>query len=749
MLNLDQWDEVRSCCQDDAAFERLKQLLTKASTSPPSDDSQALVEARLQIERQNALANAIARIRESLELQEIFDSTTQELRQLLGAHRIAIYRFYPDFSGEFVAESVEPGHLPIIKPSTHPSETRSQQILLDNTPSPQRSQTYTVQSASNGHRSTTLAYQDILDNPGTIPLSGRGKSPAQVLEEHGSPDSAIVPILQGQVLWGLLCACHSQEPPSWKIDDIELLERVSINLSVALKQAELFQRTQQQARKLAKATRREKTLAVTVEKIRRSLDIDTIFSTTTHEVRQLLDVDRVAVYYFNPDWTGQFVAESVSPGWVHLLELQTTTPELQTNLALCSHMQQLIEGQKHGKHQTQSGKLPQRRVFTVENVDRSHFAPAYQEVLQLYQCQAYAIVPIYQNHQLWGLLAAYHNAHPRAWDASDLDLLGQISEHLGVALQQAELLEQTRMQARRLAQTLQDLQKTQTQLIHSEKMAGLGQLVAGVAHEINNPVNFIYGNLSYVRDYTQDLIGLIELYQEEEDPNSDAIAECIEEIDLPFILEDLPNLINSMKTGTDRIRKIVQSLRIFSRLDEAQQKTVDIHEGLESVLWLLKHRFKTGNGDEIKVIKKFQKLPKITCYPAELNQVFMNLINNSLDALNDENKSQKSSQKSSQENDNKKPAIAILTQQLNDEFIMIRIADNGVGIPEPIRRRIFDPFFTTKSPGKGTGLGLSVSYQIVVENHGGDLNVKSKPGVGTEFVIEIPIHGDDEDLIKA
>ncbi|MCC5897957.1 MAG: GAF domain-containing protein [Phormidium sp. BM_Day4_Bin.17] len=741
MLNRDQWDEVRSCCQDEAAFERLKQILDLSQTSAVPEDSAALAQARLQIERQNALANAIARIRESLELQEIFDSTTQELRQLLGAHRIAIYRFYPDFSGEFVAESVESGHPPILKSIPTPSQSYSRHILLGRGATSRPSTMNPVLEPDHGHHPPTPVYKDIVQNPGTIPLSEQGKSPAQILEEHGSPDSAIVPILQGEVLWGLLCASQNPNQPAWNLDDIELLERVSVNLSVALKQAELFQRTQDQARKLAKATRREKTLAVTVEKIRRSLDIDTIFSTTTHEVRQLLDVDRVAVYYFNPDWTGQFVAESVSPGWVHLLELQTTTPQLQTNLALCSHMQQLIEGQKGSKREQNPEKSAHRRVFTVQDVKSSHFSPAYQEVLQLYQCQAYAIVPIYQSNQLWGLLAAYQNAQPRVWEASDIDLLAQISEHLGVALQQAELLEQTRMQARRLAQTLQDLQKTQTQLIHSEKMAGLGQLVAGVAHEINNPVNFIYGNLSYVRDYTQDLMGLIDLYQQDETWDSEAISERIEDIDLPFILEDLPNLINSMKTGTDRIRKIVQSLRIFSRLDEAQRKTVDIHEGLESVLWLLKHRFKTSLGQEIKIIKKFKQLPKINCYPAELNQVFMNLINNSLDALGDEKNAAKLEQK--------KPAIAILTQQVNDKIIVIRIADNGVGIPEPIRRRIFDPFFTTKSPGKGTGLGLSVSYQIIVENHGGDLSVKSKPGVGTEFIIEIPINGENDDIIRA
>lgn len=704
MLDLDRWEELRSCCKDEAAFDRLKQIVEATSASEPTSESVDLARARLHIQRQNALASAIARIRESLNLKDIFDTTTRELRQLLDAHRIAIYRFYPDLSGQFVAESVEPGS-PSVLPEKLPA------VAASFFPPP------------------TVSF-----NSKTLPLATQGKSPATILEEHGSLASAIVPILQGDALWGLLTASHAEAHRPWHSDEVELLDRVSVNLSVALQQAELFQRTQQQAQQLAKAAQREKTLAVTVEKIRRSLDIDTIFTTTTHEVRQILDVDRVAVYYFNPDWSGQFVAESVSEGWVHLLELQTATPQLQGRLVLCEKMQQLIEAQKQTTTPRETGRNPHQRVFCIEDIDLAGFSERYLEVLRLYQCRSYAIVPIYQGSHLWGMLAAYHNASPRSWESSDIDLLVQIGEHLGVALQQAELLEQTRMQTRRLAQTLQDLQKTQTQLIHSEKMAGLGQLVAGVAHEINNPVNFIYGNLTYVRDYAQDLIDLISTYRETT-PENDAVKDKVEEIDLEFLVEDLPNLLNSMKTGTERIRQIVKSLRIFSRLDEAQRKTVDIHEGIESVLWLLKHRLSDRREPTIKVVKKFGDLPRVTCYAAELNQVFMNLLNNALDALAELNIN------------DRQPTIAIATEQTDEDSVSIRIADNGTGIPEGVRQRIFDPFFTTKSPGKGTGLGLSVSYQIVVENHGGKLKVKSKPGVGTEFQILIPIHGLEDGLM--
>lgn len=315
-----------------------------------------------------------------------------------------------------------------------------------------------------------------------------------------------------------------------------------------------------------------------------------------------------------------------------------------------------------------------------------------------------------------------------------------------------EALRQTN---KRLLQTLRTLQQTQAQLIQSEKMSSLGQLVAGVAHEINNPVTFIHGNLPYVNDYVSDLLDLLSLYQQRyPDPDLD-IQEKAEAIDLEFITQDLPKTLSSMKVGTDRIHQIVKSLRSFSRLDEAKKKRVDIHEGINSTLLILQHRLKaTGDNPGIEVIKEYGILPPIECYPGPLNQVFMNILSNAIDALEMETEDwglltgkQKNEISSSQfpitNPQSKTPTIRIRTEELENS-VLISIADNGSGIPEAIREQIFDPFFTTKPVGKGTGIGLSISYQIVVEKHNGLLECLSEPGKGTEFLIEIPIQGNKE-----
>ncbi|MBH8563937.1 HAMP domain-containing protein [Nostoc sp. CENA67] len=286
-----------------------------------------------------------------------------------------------------------------------------------------------------------------------------------------------------------------------------------------------------------------------------------------------------------------------------------------------------------------------------------------------------------------------------------------------------------------LSQVLQDLQQTQSQLIQTEKMSSLGHLVAGVAHEINNPVNFIHGNLTHVDSYTQDLLLLIDLYQQQY-PNSTAtIQTAIETIDLEFLKHDFPKLLSSMKVGTGRIQGIVQSLRNFSRLDEAEFKAVDVHEGIESTLLILQNRLKAQQDfAEIAVIKDYGQLPPVECYPGQLNQVFMNLLTNAIDAL-------KTSAFNQQPPTN--PTICIVTQVLAEKAISIHISDNGSGMDETVQAKLFDPFFTTKPVGKGTGLGLSISYQIVVSNHGGKLYFHSALGQGTEFVIEIPIYQPD------
>ncbi len=310
-------------------------------------------------------------------------------------------------------------------------------------------------------------------------------------------------------------------------------------------------------------------------------------------------------------------------------------------------------------------------------------------------------------------------------------------EELRRALQvKEELAETAKAQAHQLEQTLQELQQTQTQLIQTEKMSSLGQLVAGVAHEINNPVNFIYGNLTFTGEYIRDLLTLVNLYRQQYPEPSPEIQQLSKEIDVNFLTEDLPNMLSSMQLGAERIRQIVLSLRNFSRLDESEMKPVDIHEGLESSLLILQNRLKekgSGHG-AIEVVKDYGDLPRIECYAGQLNQVFMNILTNAIDQLEAYN-----AQRSPEEIWKHPSRVTIRTKVSRPDYVTILIADNGPGIPQALQARLFDPFFTTKSVGQGTGLGLSISYQIVAEKHGGSLWCVSEPGKGAEFWIEIPV----------
>lgn len=295
--------------------------------------------------------------------------------------------------------------------------------------------------------------------------------------------------------------------------------------------------------------------------------------------------------------------------------------------------------------------------------------------------------------------------------------------------------------AEQAAQTVEaeflELRKNYTHYLQTEKMASLGQLVAGLAHEINNPVNFIYGNLNYVRDYSLALLNFVQLYQAHYPHPAAEIQAVAEEMDLEFLLADMPKLLESMKVGTERIREIISSLRSFVRMDEADLKAVDIHAGIDSTLMILQHRTKaTPTRPAIKVIKEYGQLPIINCYPGQLNQVFMNILANAIDAL-DEASGTASAQAMSEGSGQ----ITIRTFVKDSECVQIEISDNGSGIPEAIHNRIFDPFFTTKAVGQGTGLGMSISYQIITKRHGGRLQFFSKSGEGTTFIIQLLIDG--------
>ena len=300
-----------------------------------------------------------------------------------------------------------------------------------------------------------------------------------------------------------------------------------------------------------------------------------------------------------------------------------------------------------------------------------------------------------------------------------------------------------REKSEQLEQTIMELKQTQSQLIQTEKMSSLGQMVAGIAHEINNPVSFIAGNVVHASEYFQDFLRLFKSYQEIYfDPHPE-IKNITEEIDFYFAIEDFQIMLDSMKIGADRIRNIVLSLRNFSRLDEAEMKEADVHEGIDNTLLILQHRLESKMDRlEIKIIKNYGNIPRIECYPSQLNQVFMNILSNAIDALEER----------AIENTNFSPQIKISTEirdrerisksqsyTLNSTSLIICIADNGFGISSEIKERLFDPFFTTKPVGKGTGLGLSISYQIVVDRHKGLLVCHSQPEKGAEFEIVIPV----------
>ena len=346
------------------------------------------------------------------------------------------------------------------------------------------------------------------------------------------------------------------------------------------------------------------------------------------------------------------------------------------------------------------------------------------QALKLVQTIHYDYSLLVENHEYWFSASISPICETQVvWVARDISERKRAEE----ALQESELRE--RKKSQELETTLAQLKLTQARLLLSDKMASLGSLVAGIAHEINNPTSFIYGNIDIAEAYSKDLLYLITLYQKHYPEPAIEISQQTSDIDLDFIVKDFPNLLDSMNQGVNRITQIVQSLKDFSHLDEATYKCVDIHAGIDNTVLLLQHRInQVPHRKKIHIIKEYTQLPKVECYPKKLNQVFMNLLSNAIDAL----------EEAIAKNNILEPQIRIVTEASDDKAV-IRIADNGIGINQDVKERLFDPFFTTKEVGKGTGMGLAVSYQIIVDNHQGELRYISELGKGTEFIISIPL----------
>lgn len=442
---------------------------------------------------------------------------------------------------------------------------------------------------------------------------------------------------------------------------------VGVLLAVAMSVAVHLLLSSEETRAIAE---QEALLNRLTDRIRASLELDEILQTTVDEVGTLLNLEGVAFGWYEP---GQKTWE------IH-----------------CSYNQEMS-----GINFEEQTPIPTAAPTPKKN--------------------GYLTLPVKTQDERPGHLIC-GDSKRKLWSRPEQKLLQVVADQLAIAINQSRLYTQTQQQVMLLDEAIRELGKTQAHLVQSEKMSSLGQMIAGIAHEINNPVNFIYGNITPAKQYTQELLDLIQLYGQYYPEPVPEIQEQIESLELDYLIEDLQKILTSMKMGAERIRDIVLSLRNFSRLDESDKKTVDIHQGIDNTLLLQQHHIK----DQIEVVKQYGKLPKIACYPAKLNQVFMNLIGNAIDAV--------------QEMETKKITIKTsVGDKKNKKYARVAIADNGPGIPEGIKNKIYDPFFTTKPVGKGTGLGLAISYQIVAEVHGGTISCKTPTEGGTIFIVEIPI----------
>ena len=526
--------------------------------------------------------------------------------------------------------------------------------------------------------------------------------------------------------------------------------------------------------------------------IRNSLDLNTILETAVHQIRSLLHIDRCLFIWYREQGdrhVQEVVSEAKGITLTSLLGRYIVSPK--------NILAPLLLGQDI----IRIDDLNYAPIST-EEISTEEISPM-RELHRRWGYTAILALPIRTGEAEIGVVSCGHCSGARPWSDDEVGMIRAIADQVAIAISQASLYAQAQIAAReaqeraeQLKQTLSQLQHTQAQLLHSEKMSSIGQLVAGVAHEINNPVSFIYGNLPHAKGYMEDLLTLVQLYREcYPEPESEIQAE-IEACELDFMIKDLPKVFSSIEIGADRIRSIVLALRNFSRLQEADRKPADLHEGLDNTLLILKHRLNSSSDFDsqqpdavaIKTIKEYGALPKVECYPGQLNQVFMNIIGNAIDVLSENGESgigyeelgignwelgighrasgiehtDKAKQNAQLKSQNSKvkgqkskvksqrsklsvmpnspfPTIRISTEMVGDGMVAIRITDNGPGMNEEVRKKIFDPFFTTKAVGSGTGLGLSISYQIVVEKHCGSLRCVSAPGQGAEFIIELPV----------